>query len=160
TVLPGEVIRDFPVLGTLGADYTYFNAFSRAENLTEALGLESTINGQTSTAFSNGPQGSSAFHAGGEVLANNGNRLLLTPRLSLPLRLFDYVEVLPEAGYREALYQSDLGVDHRAYITGRVDLRTRLRNTFDLPLVGETTHLLEPRIGYALLAKSTVSNNP
>ncbi len=183
SLLPGEIVEDFPVMATLGTDYTYFNAFSDADNLAGALGQENAIfidtgidgisdplerdaNGNFGTIdgsqdnFPPGPEGDGIFQEG-EILANTGHRLLLTPRLSLPMRLFDYLEVLPEAGYREALYQSDLGTNHRAYITGRVDLRTRLRRRLELPLgLGDATHLLEPRVGYALVAKSTVSNNP
>ena len=111
--------------------------------------------------FPLGPEGDGVFQEG-EILANRGHRLLLRPRLSRPLRLFDFLEILPEAGYREGLYASDaLGFEQRAYVTGRVDLRTRLRRTMELPFgIGSATHLLEPRIGWALLAKSTVSKNP
>jgi lipopolysaccharide assembly outer membrane protein LptD (OstA) len=92
----------------------------------------------------------------GELLADSGHRVLLRPRLGLPLRLADAVELYPEVGWNETLYQSDAqGFERRGFLTGRVDLRTRLRRRF-----GAVTHLLEPRLGWALVTETSQSHNP
>ena len=65
-------------------------------------------------------------------------------------RLLDAVEFYPEVGWHETLYQSDAqGFERRGFLTGRVDLRTRLRGRF-----GDVSHLLEPRVGWAYLGKT------
>jgi lipopolysaccharide assembly outer membrane protein LptD (OstA) len=182
-LLPGPVVEDVPLSPSLGVEYTHFYAFSgtgvlgNARNVNDVFydtGIDGLPNGfepgpggtflgvdPSQDDFPLGPEGDFAFEDG-ELLANRGHRLLLNPRLSVPLRLFDFLEVLPEAGYRETIYQtSALGTTNRGYATGRVDLRTRFRRVLDLPFgIGEATHLLEPRVGYALVAKTVVADTP
>jgi len=184
TVLPGEIADGVPLLATLGAEYTFFDNFRNPRSYFGAgrnvgnLFMDTGIDGVTDPFernaigvrggidpsgdnFPRGQEGDGVFQEG-EILANAGHRLLLTPRLGYPLRFFDFLEVLPEAGYREGIYATDaLGTEHRGYVTGRVDLRTRLRRSVELPFgIGQATHLLEPRLGYALVSKTTVSKSP
>lgn len=185
TALPAPLLGT-RLLGSLGLEYTFFEAFKNAYSVNgpeRNVGnvffdtgrdgvpdkLERLSDGSVPGIGSDpdeddapfGPEGDGVFQEG-EILANRGHRLMLHPRLGYPLRLFDFLELLPEAGYREGLYESSaLGFEQRSYLTGRVDLRTRLRRTLELPFgIGSATHLLEPRIGWALLAKSAVSKNP
>ena len=92
----------------------------------------------------------------GEALADRGHRLDLWPRLAAPLRLFDRVELMPEAGWRETLYYTDQQEHARRGIaTGRVDLRTRLRGRrFGL------LHLVEPRVGYVAVSRDDQDTHP
>ncbi len=184
TVLPGEIVPDVPVLASLGAQYTYFTSFRNAHGYfgssrnVDDLFYDTGIDGVTDPDerdsagirggfdpsgdnFAPGPDGDGVFQEG-EILSNSGQRLVLQPRLGMPLRLFDFLELLPEAGYREAVYSTAaLGSEHRAHLTGRVDLRTRLRRRIDFPFgIGTATHLLEPRLGYAMISKTTVSKTP
>ncbi len=92
----------------------------------------------------------------GELLADGGHRLLFMPRLGLAFRLADALELYPEVGWHETLYQSDAeGFESRGLLTGRLDLRTRLRRRF-----GGVTHLLEPRLGWAYVHDTSQSDNP
>jgi lipopolysaccharide assembly outer membrane protein LptD (OstA) len=92
----------------------------------------------------------------GELLADDGHRALLTPRLGLPLRLLDFLELYPEAGWHETLYSSAAdGFERRGLFTGRLDLRTRLRG-----VLGPVTHLLEPRLGYAYVSDVGQGDHP
>ena len=102
-----------------------------------------------------GTEGDGEFQEG-ELLADDGHRVVLTPRLGVPLRLFDVVELYPEAGWYETLYGSDgLGFERRGLFTARADLRARLRRRF-----GSVTHLLEPRLGYAFAMDTSQRDNP
>jgi lipopolysaccharide assembly outer membrane protein LptD (OstA) len=111
--------------------------------------------------LSNGTQGDRIFQEG-ELLADRGNRLLLTPRLGMPLRMFDLFEIYPEVGYHTTVYETrGDDFEERGLVTARVDLRTRLRREYSLPFgIGEALHLLEPHLGYALVQERGQSRNP
>jgi lipopolysaccharide assembly outer membrane protein LptD (OstA) len=108
-----------------------------------------------------GPEGDGKYEEG-EPLNDRGSRLLLTPRLGYPTRLFELLEVYPEIGYREALYDTQrLSFEENGFLTGRVDLRTRIRGQFSDPFGGgRVTHLIEPRIGYAIVQQTSQRNDP
>lgn len=91
----------------------------------------------------------------GELLADRGQRLVLNPRLYVPVRLFDLVEVLPEVGYYGTFYDSRLrGTELRNLATANLDVRTRLRRTIPLPFTNNRAiHLLEPRVGFTLIER-------
>ena len=102
-----------------------------------------------------GTEGDGIFQEG-ELLADDGHRLQLHPRLGAPIRLFDALEFYPEVGWQETLYGSDAqDFERRGLFTGRADLRTRLRGDF-----GSWTHLLEPRLGWALVTDTSQRGNP
>jgi lipopolysaccharide assembly outer membrane protein LptD (OstA) len=102
-----------------------------------------------------GSEGNGRFDEG-EALADRGHRIDLWPRLSVPLRIFDRIELLPEAGWRETLYFTDQQDSAtRGFATGRVDARTRLRGH-----VAGLLHLIEPRVGYVVLTRDGQFGNP
>jgi lipopolysaccharide assembly outer membrane protein LptD (OstA) len=94
-----------------------------------------------------GPELDGVFQEG-EPLADDGHRLDLFPRLGLPFRIGNFVEAYPEVGWHETLYHTHFqGTEERHLLTARLDLRTRVIRRF-----GEgMTHIMEPRIGYALV---------
>jgi hypothetical protein len=92
-----------------------------------------------------GTEGDGRFQEG-ELLADRGHRLVLTPRLG------DAVEIYPEAGWYQTLYESHAdGFEQRGIATGRVELRTVLRRRFG----SSVSHLLEPRLGWAGIARTS-----
>jgi hypothetical protein len=94
-----------------------------------------------------GTEGNDRFDEG-EPLADRGHRVKLNPRLALPGRLGKYFEVYPEVGWRQTFYDSRVkGSESWGMLTGRVDLRTRLRRS----LGGGVIHMMEPRLGYAVV---------
>jgi lipopolysaccharide assembly outer membrane protein LptD (OstA) len=102
-----------------------------------------------------GTEGDGEFQEG-ELLADSGHRLLFMPRLGLAFRLADALEFYPEVGWHETLYKSSAqGFESRGLLTGRLDLRTRLRRRF-----GGVSHLLEPRLGWAYVHETSQSGNP
>lgn len=107
-------------------------------------------------ATSGGSEGDGRFQEG-EPLTDEGQRVLLAPRVAAPFRVADLLEVYPEAGWQQTFYSTEL--DDRASrgrFTGRVDLRTRLRRRFG----SGALHVVEPRLGYAYLGHASQSGNP
>lgn len=213
-LLPTPIVPKLGLLGTLGADYTYFTNWKRAPKKLRAFAADGTPTGATpagpagqfldtgfdATPNSNergpgavagvrtapggafidahsddfdpvvsatnpvpkfGPEGDGVFQEG-EPLTDRGSRLLLTPRLGYPTRLFEVLELYPEVGYRQALYQThNLDFEQVGFATGRVDLRTRIRGRFENPIGGgSVTHLLEPRVGYAVVQQTNQQRDP
>ncbi|MDH3211065.1 MAG: LPS assembly protein LptD [Myxococcales bacterium] len=103
-----------------------------------------------------GTEGNGVFDEG-EPLADRGQRFEIAPRLALPWRLGDVAELYPEVSWVQTLYASHAqGFEERGLLTVRADLRTRLRRRFGTSL----THVLEPRVGYAFVRKTSQSDNP
>jgi lipopolysaccharide assembly outer membrane protein LptD (OstA) len=173
TALPGPIAW-LPILQpSIDADYTYFQPLgsARAERPTATLGpgfldtgVDSLPDAQERGVSPDphrdnapgGTEGDGLFEEG-EPLTDEGHRLLLHPRLAAPFQIGDAVEVYPEVGWHETLYDSrERGTQRRGFFTGRVDLRSRLRREF-----GEDwAHVLEPLIGYAFVAAGSQQDNP
>jgi lipopolysaccharide assembly outer membrane protein LptD (OstA) len=111
---------------------------------------------QDNAGLPGGTEGDGLFQEG-EPLVDRGQRLWLTPRLGMPLRLGRFAELYPEAGWAQTFYDSEaLGGEQHGFATARVELRTRLRRRFGDAL----THLLEPRIGWAWVTDTSQSGDP
>lgn len=97
----------------------------------------------------------------GEPQNDEGQRFTLYPRLSHPMRLFDAVDVLPEVGWQQTLYstQAQTFAD-RGLFTARLDASTQLHGVVDVPFLPAETHLLEPRLGWALVQRRSQRDNP
>jgi lipopolysaccharide assembly outer membrane protein LptD (OstA) len=108
-----------------------------------------------------GSEGNGLFEEG-EPLIDRGQRLLVNPRVALPLRLGDVAELRTELGYHGTLYDTkaqDFVSRHLG--TARVDLRTRLRRELELPFTDErATHLLEPQLSWTAITNTHQDDNP
>ena len=103
-----------------------------------------------------GSEGNGRFDEG-EPLADRGHRLKLNPRFAMPWRLGNYFEVYPEVAWRQTFYDSRVrGRESWGSLTGRVDLRTRLRRSLGKDVI----HIMEPRIGYAVLTTPSFAGIP
>jgi lipopolysaccharide assembly outer membrane protein LptD (OstA) len=92
----------------------------------------------------------------GEPLADRGSRLDLWPRVGVPLRLFDLLELQGEAGWRQTFYSTrEQTYAQRGFFTGMVELRTRVRGR-----LGDTQHVLEPQLAWTLLSDARQGGNP
>jgi lipopolysaccharide assembly outer membrane protein LptD (OstA) len=108
-----------------------------------------------------GSEGNGLFEEG-EPLIDRGQRLLLNPRVALPLRIGDVAELRTEVGYHGTLYDTHAqGFESRHLATAIVDLRTRLRRELELPFGGQrATHLLEPRLAWTGITDTSQNGNP
>ncbi len=98
----------------------------------------------------------------GEPLADSGQRVVVHPRLSYPMRVADLVEVNPEIGWYGTFYDTDnFGTDARNLFTGRLDLRSRARGEFELPFkMGAASHLIEPHVSWIVVRGDDGEANP
>jgi hypothetical protein len=111
----------------------------------DGLGAGPDPNFDGSALLGGSSEGDGVFQEG-ELLAEGGQRVIVTPRIALPWLLGNAVELYPEAGWHQTLYDGDAeGFASQGLLTGRVELRTLLRRRFG----DAVTHLLEPRIGWA-----------
>jgi lipopolysaccharide assembly outer membrane protein LptD (OstA) len=108
-----------------------------------------------------GTEGDGRFQEG-EPLMDRGQRLLVNPRVGLPLRLADVVELRTELGYHGTFYNTRAqSFETRHLGTAQVDLRTRLRRGLELPFgAGRATHLLEPRLAWTGITDVSQDGNP
>jgi lipopolysaccharide assembly outer membrane protein LptD (OstA) len=180
--LPGAV-RGVPlVMPSLDVEYTRFDALKQARRVLptaqvgpRGLFLDTGVDGlpDPNPAFSSrselgtgpDPSGDDFARTGGtegdgryqegEPLTDRGHRLMLQPRIALPLD-WRGISLVPEVGWHETLYDSEVrDFRERGFATTRVDLATRLRRQF-----GDFVHVLEPRAGYALAYTRSQDRNP
>jgi len=169
-LLPGGVPGLPFVVPSLEADYAWFEARERAEDErpgavagprglfldtgVDALpdpGVAGTVERGTGPdphrddfALFGGSEGDGLFQEG-EPLTDRGHRLLLHPKLAVPLD-WSGISLVPEVGWHQTFTDSRLrDFQERGFATARVDASTRLRRRF-----GALLHVLEPRAGYAL----------
>ena len=78
------------------------------------------------------------------------------------MRILDAVEVVPELGYHLTLYDSDAqGFDQRGMVTGRLDLRTRLRREFAPSFISRpVAHVIEPFVSWGIVQSAQQRSNP
>lgn len=102
-----------------------------------------------------GTEGDGRFQEG-EILLDHGHRLWMHPRVAAPFQAGRFVEVYPEVGWHQTLYGTDRqGFEERGFFTARVEASTRLRGS-----IGEWTHLVEPRLGWAYALTNQQGDNP
>jgi lipopolysaccharide assembly outer membrane protein LptD (OstA) len=108
-----------------------------------------------------GFEGDGVFQEG-EPLVDRGQRLIVNPRVALPLRLADLAELRGELGYHGTYYETHAqAFESRHLGTALVELRTRLRRALELPFeAGRATHLLEPRLAWTSVTDSSQDDNP
>ena len=105
-----------------------------------------------------GTEGNGIFDEG-ELLADDGHRLDLYPRINLPWR-FGPVETLSEVGFRETMYWADdAGSERREIWTARFDARSRFQRSFELDSL-KVHHVVEPKLAFLLVSTPSQSDNP
>jgi lipopolysaccharide assembly outer membrane protein LptD (OstA) len=107
-------------------------------------------------SLTGGTEGNGRFDEG-EPLADRGHRLKLNPRFAVPFRFGNAFEIYPEVGWRHTFYDSRV-MDNESWgsLTGRVDLRTRFYKNLGKGI----THIMEPRLGYAVITTPNFNDIP
>ncbi len=183
-VRPTEVVRS-GFVPALGAEYTYYTPYHFADKLygdsrlTDGKkfldsGIDGLPDGQERNFagkpvqgdlyrddFPLGTEGDGIFEEG-ELSTDRGSRVWLTPRVGYPVRVADALEMYPEIGYHTTLYGTDrVSFQERGLFTARLDLRTRLLRRFEAPVAGGSVlHLMEPRVGWALVQSVSQQDDP
>jgi lipopolysaccharide assembly outer membrane protein LptD (OstA) len=154
--LDGDVITPD---GTVLTAEEYLALFEDPEN-PEAELPELNVDGHGDD-FPPGPENDGRF-AEGEPLGDRGHRMVLNPRVGLPFRIADRVEVLPEFGYQGTFYQTSAqGTKSRSLFTAMLDTRIRMRREVDFPFgQGRGVHLMEPRLVYTGVTSASQDDNP
>jgi LPS-assembly protein len=97
----------------------------------------------------------------GEPLGERGSRLIIHPRLARPMALGGIVEFVPEIGWQQTLYQANTQkFAERGLLTARADFRGRLARDFETPSGWGMRHVVEPRLGWALVSQRRQRSNP
>jgi len=155
--LPGFLSH---LMGSMNADYQYFRGTQDDRKnfagsiVGEDLFADVGIDGLFGTDVYG--TGNGRFDEG-EPLLDRAQRLHLTPRLALPFRIADTFEVLAEVGYNETFYQSRAqGSAEHGFVTGRMDVRSRLRGTTP----GGLVHYLTPYVSYAVVSPNISEDDP
>jgi hypothetical protein len=177
-VLPGPLPFVPLLVPSLDADYAWFQPLEDDLDPLEAglvagrgsfldTGVDGVANGFERPPgadphldnFATTPGGTEGdgFFQEGERLLDEGHRLVLHPKLGVPLHVGPFAELYSEVGWHQTLYQTrEHDFDERGFLTARVDARTRLRGT----LGDDWVHVLEPRAGWALAWTHGQRGNP
>jgi hypothetical protein len=112
-------------------------------------------NFDTAAPRAGGTEGDGIFQEG-ELIADEGHRLVFMPRIGAPIRIADIIELYPEVGWNETFYQSRAqGSKRRGILTGRVEASMRLRGE-----IAGALHLFEPKIGWAIVDAPNQTGDP
>jgi len=162
------------------SDYTYFKGFEQAEDdldlgpMDQIRGSGSWIDiGVGAIPFDDLPNAVTSdaqileligYDNGqfdeGEPLNDDGHRVILYPRVSRPFRLFG-VDVKPEVGWQQTLYSTrERNTRQRGLFTARADVSSQLVGGVDVPFLGHVEHVLEPKLGWALVQHQSQRKNP
>ena len=105
-------------------------------------------------------QGDGNFQPG-EPLAETGARVLIHPRLARVFRVGNFAEFVPEIGWQQALYRTDAQqFAERGLLTARAELRGRLARDYFGSGGRALRHVIEPRLGWAMVSHRRQRNNP
>ena len=150
--LDGDVITE---IGTVLTAEEFLASFPPDAELPEL-----TTDGHMDN-FPLGPENDGKFEEG-EPLGDRGHRVVLNPRIGIPFRVADMVEVLPEIGYHGTFYRTDAqSSTMRSLFTAMLDTRIRTRREIELPFgLGPAVHLMEPRLVYTGITNASQRDNP
>lgn len=96
----------------------------------------------------------------GEPLNDEGHRLVVYPRVARSFGVFG-VTVAPEVGWHQTFYTTrEQSTAQRGLLTARTDVTSEFVGGLDLPGLGHVEHVLEPRVGWALVQHEGQRNNP
>ena len=179
-VLPGTLRGPLGIDARMDSEFIYFSGFNKPEsdfdpNLSTTQSIRSNgrfldIGFDGKQALFDGTQPRNFLEANGEgdgifqpgePLAERGARLVLHPRLSRSFQIANFLEVVPEVGWQQTLYRTTgHQFAERGLVTARTDLRTRLLRDYDRDDGSIVRHVVEPKLGWALVSQRRQEHNP
>ena len=117
------------------------------------------VNGLVNSPPSEG-EGDGVFQPG-EPLAERGARVVIHPRIARAFQIGSLAEFVPEVGWQQTLYKTNAHqFAERGLLTARADIRSRLARDY-FGLGGKAIrHVVEPRLGWALVSQRRQRSNP
>ena len=167
-VSPGSLVGPAGVEARLDSELIYFSGLRTARSEIDGLPSASTNDGRFFDIGVGGQvRGATAVGAGdgvfqpGEPLDDRGARIVLHPRLARPMRLGRFVEFAPEIGWQQTFYGTEEeGFADRGLLTARAELRSRFSRDFVSDSGNGLRHVVEPRLGWALVSQQGQRGNP
>ncbi|MCR9097959.1 MAG: LPS assembly protein LptD [bacterium] len=97
----------------------------------------------------------------GEPIRERGVRAVIHPRVARRFHLGRFGAVTPEVGWRQSLYRTDQQqFGERGLLTARLEWRNPLAREFERGRGGLLRHVVEPRLGWALVSQRQQDRNP
>jgi len=167
-VSPGALVGPAGIEARLDSELIYFSGLRTPQSEIDGLPPPLTIDGRffdvgLDGRVGGGPgsgEGDGRFQPG-EPLADRGARVVLHPRLARPLRLGRFAELAPELGWQQTFYTTnDQQFAERGLLTARAELRSRFSRDFVTRSGGGLRHIVEPRLGWALVSQQGQRDNP
>ena len=177
-VLPGTARGPLGIEARMDSELIYFSGLESAESALTGLNpnvstaepviadgrfFDLGFNGRFDQAdFDNRANGENdGVFQPGEPLAERGARLVLHPRLARSFRIGPTLEVVPEIGWQQTLYRSNFQqFAERGLLTARTEMRSRLVRDYRNGDGSVLRHVIEPRLGWALVSQERQSKNP
>lgn len=168
-VQPGTLPQPLGLDLRIDSELIHFRSLRSHEDIFQEQGLETRvtnghfydigIDGQPGGPLTAG-EGDGIFQPG-EAIGERGSRLIVHPRLARSFRLGRWAEVVPEIGWQQTLYSTDQqAFARRGLLTSRIELRGRLARDFTREGGGGLRHVIEPRLGWALVTQQDQDRNP
>jgi lipopolysaccharide assembly outer membrane protein LptD (OstA) len=170
-VQPETVLAPFGIQARFDSELIYFGSLRDPDDIFEDQegGIRQVTDGRfwdvgVDTVLIPNPtdigEGDGIFQEG-EAVAERGARVVLHPRLARVFKLGGLAEFVPEVGWSQTFYKTDRqDYAQRGLLTGRMELRSRLARDYRAPRGGLIRHVLEPRLGWALVSQQQQRGNP
>lgn len=174
-VQPGAAVAPGGVELLLDADVVHFRSVRNHEDVLEPqpgslpsvadghfydIGADGLIPGTIGPNPFDFGGGNGVFEPG-EPIRERGLRAVIHPRLTRRFHLGRFGNLTPEIGWRQSLYRTDQQqFGERGLLTSRLEWRNPLVREFARERGGMLRHVVEPRLGWALVSSRQQDRNP
>ncbi|MFP6656285.1 MAG: LPS assembly protein LptD, partial [Myxococcota bacterium] len=171
-MLPGTIRGAFGIESSVDVAMIHFSSSRRSEDELRLLAPSAPAGLRGDGRFADfgydgnfgqpgrGGEGDGLFQPG-EPLLDRGTRIVIHPRIARRFRIAGVADFLPEIGWQETLYRTNTQqFAERGLLTARFDLRSRLSRDYFGAGGRALRHVLEPRLGWALVSQRQQKQNP
>lgn len=174
-VAPGTLVAPFGLEARFDSELIYFASLRPHEKIFDAqvgankvssdgrfydVGIDAAVGNAFIDQVTQDGEDDGLFQPG-EAIAERGTRVVLHPRVARVFSLGSAAEFVPEIGWAQTLYKTDQQeFAERGLLTGRMDLRSRLARDYVYEDGTALRHVIEPRLGWALVSERQQRKNP